>query len=789
MAVSESVRRGLLVRPHLLAALDGPAPLVLVQAPAGSGKSVLLRQHAEHAPGTVLVAQDADAHEVAAALEQALGSGSPLVLDAADRHADHVVRPLVDAVAEGRLPHLVLAARSWPPPVRDAQGRVPVAVVEHADLALSADEIRRLVVGLGGEMTPAQAADVVRQTDGVPALVALGLVHGRPAWWSPAALREAITVRARRLVPADLRRHVVLLPLLHVYSGTAVRGLAGADGDRLLALLDRLGVGPRDWRGRAPWHSVHADLARGLGISPREVEETEPVAMEGVVRALHAQGAVLDAVRQGVRSRSWVAVADVLEQEWPTVLLEESSLLQTAMAALPHAVVRWHAELDALARALRGELVEPGPRGVAPPRLALLTVVAMSANRHAGRLEEALAQAAHAESVARDLVDGRPGTSRTVPWEQSLAVVHAGLTRFMADDLRVAVRDFSTGLHAEPGRGPAVAADASAKLGLAYAMQGDLREARRVRTEQPGAGARDAWMSEHVRTDERVVDAFLALESLDRAGAQAALSAIALPSREHELWFVVALLRVRLARLWGGSADALEALRLAVATHVPRDARWLTHHVAVAAEAEANLSVGRGTRAAALLARSPSPHPLVELARGRMHLLAGDPRLASVSLARCEGPHAYRRVRVEAMVLRARASHEAGDEALARDLLGRALVQAEAGGVLSPFAALGERDAPWLRSVPGLAPVLDALDAAAVPAVDAVPVQVVPLNPREQEVLELIAAGLGVDQVAERLVLSRNTVKTHLRRLYRTLGVTSWSDAVARGHELGLLDD
>jgi DNA-binding CsgD family transcriptional regulator len=771
-----------------LALLGGAAPVVLVHGPSGDGKSVLLHQHAEHVPGTVLVDEEATDDEVLAGLRTATQEGAPLAVDAADRHPDEVVRALVAAASSGHVPRLVLAARSWPAPVRDVQGRIPVVVVDHTDLLLTPDEVRRLVVEQGGEMTPAQAARVVQETDGTPSLVGLGLVRGRTVWWSSAALREAVAAHARRHVPEDLRRHVVFLPLLQVYSGTAVRGLAGDDGDDLLALLDRLGVGPRDWRGRAPWHSVHADLARALGVPPQDVVDGEPAAMAGVVRALHGQGSVLDAVRQGVRSRSWEPLAEVLEQEWPLVLLEDPSLLQSAMATLPGSVARRRPGLDALGRALHGELGETPDGDTAGRRHALLALAAMSANRHAGRLPEALAQAESAEAAARSLVDGRPGTSRTVPWEHGLAVTHAGITRFMAGDLRGSVRDFSTALHAEAGGGPAVRVDAAHKLALAYAMQGDLREARRVRDEPQDVSGSHPWLPDHVRTDGLVVDAFLALESLDRAGAQAALSAVTLPSRQHELWFVVALLRVRLARLWGGAADALEALRVDVATHAPKDERWLTHHVVVAGEAEANLSLGRGTRAAALLSRSASQHPLVELARGRMHLLAGDPRLASLSLARCEGPHAYRRVRVEAMVLRARAAHAAGEPSLAGRLLQQALAQAEAGGVLSPFAALGDRSAAWLRTVPGLGAVLDRLDEAGVPAVDADPVPVVPLSPREQEVLELLAGGLGVDQVAARLVLSRNTVKTHVRRLYRSLGVSSWSAAVERGHELGLLD-
>jgi two-component system nitrate/nitrite response regulator NarL len=47
------------------------------------------------------------------------------------------------------------------------------------------------------------------------------------------------------------------------------------------------------------------------------------------------------------------------------------------------------------------------------------------------------------------------------------------------------------------------------------------------------------------------------------------------------------------------------------------------------------------------------------------------------------------------------------------------------------------------------------------------------LSPREREVLELVAAGFSNREIAERLVISCNTVKFHLRTIYTTLGVRS----------------
>ena len=61
------------------------------------------------------------------------------------------------------------------------------------------------------------------------------------------------------------------------------------------------------------------------------------------------------------------------------------------------------------------------------------------------------------------------------------------------------------------------------------------------------------------------------------------------------------------------------------------------------------------------------------------------------------------------------------------------------------------------------------------------------LSNREQEILALLADGLGNKQIAARLGISANTVKTHLELLFEKLGVASRAEAVAAGVKRGLL--
>jgi DNA-binding NarL/FixJ family response regulator len=61
------------------------------------------------------------------------------------------------------------------------------------------------------------------------------------------------------------------------------------------------------------------------------------------------------------------------------------------------------------------------------------------------------------------------------------------------------------------------------------------------------------------------------------------------------------------------------------------------------------------------------------------------------------------------------------------------------------------------------------------------------LSSRERQVLALLGHGLGNKQIAARLGISTNTVKTHLEVLFDKLGVSSRAEAVAAGYKRGLL--
>lgn len=61
------------------------------------------------------------------------------------------------------------------------------------------------------------------------------------------------------------------------------------------------------------------------------------------------------------------------------------------------------------------------------------------------------------------------------------------------------------------------------------------------------------------------------------------------------------------------------------------------------------------------------------------------------------------------------------------------------------------------------------------------------ISDREREVLELLAAGSSNKEIARRLEVSPNTVKTHIARLFEKLSVSRRTAAISRARELGVI--
>jgi DNA-binding CsgD family transcriptional regulator len=106
------------------------------------------------------------------------------------------------------------------------------------------------------------------------------------------------------------------------------------------------------------------------------------------------------------------------------------------------------------------------------------------------------------------------------------------------------------------------------------------------------------------------------------------------------------------------------------------------------------------------------------------------------------------------------------------------------------FAALGI----WLgikltkpRETVVLREVLVAAEAPAAFTLNQVQLDALGITPRELEILTLIAQGLSNREIAARLFVSENTVKTHCSRAFDKLGARRRTQAVQLGKQLGLL--
>jgi LuxR family maltose regulon positive regulatory protein len=170
----------------------------------------------------------------------------------------------------------------------------------------------------------------------------------------------------------------------------------------------------------------------------------------------------------------------------------------------------------------------------------------------------------------------------------------------------------------------------------------------------------------------------------------------------------------------------------------------------------------------------------------------------------CESTHTTRFL-IEALALQALLHDGEGDEAAALAALKEAVTLAEQGGFIRLFVDLGpplDRLLDRLRRH-GVAPeyitqILIAFetkdDAEAdirrrttEPAMGPSSPLVEALTPRELEVLALLARHLTNKEIAEKLVISPETVKTHTLSIYRKLDVGKRQQAVARAKERGML--
>lgn len=150
---------------------------------------------------------------------------------------------------------------------------------------------------------------------------------------------------------------------------------------------------------------------------------------------------------------------------------------------------------------------------------------------------------------------------------------------------------------------------------------------------------------------------------------------------------------------------------------------------------------------------------------------------------------------IEILLLRTLANRSLGNVAVATLLLSEALTLAEPEGYIRIFVDLGLPIASVLREAASQAAahdyvrrLLKAFENRVTnsPALAYQPL-VEPLSTRELEILRLIAKDLSNREIAQKLVLTVGTVKSHAHNIYGKLGVSSRIRAANRARDLNLL--
>lgn len=828
----------LVPRGRLVARLDSGAPLTVVRAPGGGGKTTLLTEWA-HGPGggargvwadagvgepgsralwgdvvqSIADAGVPDAHpfsagraalpggDLAAFLVRGFRLLGPFVViidgaDALDERAAAAVVHLVAAVPTTRV--IVSVRTKGPFESAHAHARTDVAVLGPHDLALDITETAAL---LGVDTHAGRIAH--RTTEGSPLATRLLALTGAPLAGAGRALEEVaagvvddLGTATAAFVTATATADLLSPELAATLSGTPIGGAAQA-----LAHVEEMGLGT--WTGEGPLFAYTPVVRSGVRSGLRRDEPARFRALRRTVAVWsdeHGHG--VEALRAAVDADDLDLATAVARRAWRTLLLERTGSIRPAL----HGVrLRWlhrhpvllfllalgyNADPDARLRAVAlfgyAATASRLDAGRVPPHdRLLLRLIEMVALRLTGRGPAAARAAADVVRRADELT---PHQREQVLDVLPVVYAQAGTTLLYDGRAHEAMEAFDRGVSAATT--PAAQLPNLALLAGTLAVNGAMDRVAPL-TERVRAGSWPPGLVDgYSGALYHVAEAVQALEELDTVRAQRHLDVLEPHLATIEHWPLITQVQAFVDLVSDGPEPALVRFDADVHTHGRHQA---AHRASVpaleATRAMLLVAAGRPLAALELLPRrSDDPAHLVALARARLHAGRPEGALEVLSVTGRAGRTTVRG-EIDAELLTVLALVASGRAQEAGGGLARAAALLTLHGLRLPLALLSADDRATLSDLAvlhGISALTTLLERPS-PQVVSQPRTLPSLTPRESVVLRELTRTGSAAEIAEALVVSPNTVKSQLRALYRKLGVTSRQEALVVARRIGLL--
>ena len=556
------------------------------------------------------------------------------------------------------------------------------------------------------------------------------------------------------------------------------------------------------------WYRLHPLFAEVLHAHLRHCHPgLESELHRRAARWLAGRGRLTDAVTQAAAAGDWQFAAghlvDNLAVDRLFTGLDTERLIQ-AFAAMPtgltgaapamvEAACRLVGhDLDGCADGLRraGEYLNDSDTAATRLSGALLGALV---GRLTGDLEATEHAAADADRLLDELPQQLPGRHHDL---RAMVLTSQGAAELGAGRLEGAEASLTAAVDVCDGPGTdQPLCDALGSLALVELLRGRLVQAAQHARGSLARAERSALPADRVAGLDHLVLAGVATEHDDLTTARMQLDLATVsddPLQEPAAAATAAVIGCRLATAAGDWEGALAEVHAPGAAAVPlRLPPWALDDLAIA-ESAAYLAHGDPGTALDLLEAGTCDRPEHTVARARALMAAGHRHRAMELLAHLPADALVTPTsRVRACLLQAQGAAEDGAAQEARRFLREALGYAQPQELRRVFVESG----PWIRRLlrqdPQLARAHPWLPTRGTSRPEEMPLDraplVAPVTAREVEVLRQAAQMLSTEEIAAALYLSANTVKTHLKSVYRKLSVTRRGDAVRRARELGML--